>query len=511
MTEIQLEYDKKKPGSIEEYSQKLINKTFGDVYEDYLKRHGITGESLNEAITQFENKKRKGGLGEIIEKYFFEYEPNSSPEPDFPEAGVELKVSPYRINKKTGEISAKERLVLTMIDYDTVYKETFFESHFWHKANLLLLVYYLYEQEITNRLAYPIHYSKLFSPPDEDLSTIISDFKKIVEMIKAGKAHEISCSNTVYLEACPKASNSSITRTQPFSDEPAKPRAFAFKNAYMTYVLNTYIVPNKPKYESIYQKAIGNYTISINPANQTTAADGTATYQREHIFNIKPLEEFVTEKIQKYIGYSVEQLCSEFDVKFNKKPKNLESMLVFRILGIGGNNAEEFVKANIVVKTIRISLNGKIKESMSFPTFKFKELILEDWDESTFGNYLRDTRFLFVVYRAEENYLDKKHPIYRLIGCQFWNMPYDDLEENVRKVWLKTKFVLQDGLILEEKGNKITNNLPKASENPVCHVRPHGQNRDDAYELPDGRFYQKQCFWLNNTYIQSQLKKEFFD
>lgn len=34
-------------------------------------------------------------------------------------------------------------------------------------------------------------------------------------------------------------------RKQPFSDELAKPRAFAFKNSYMTYVLNNYIIPEK--------------------------------------------------------------------------------------------------------------------------------------------------------------------------------------------------------------------------------------------------------------------------
>ena len=50
-------------------------------------------------------------------------------------------------------------------------------------------------------------------------------------------------------------------------------------------------------------------------------------------------------------------------------------MLAYRMLGIKGNHAEEFEKANIVVKTIRIGKNNKIKESMSFPTFKFKELL----------------------------------------------------------------------------------------------------------------------------------------
>ena len=40
------------------------------------------------------------------------------------------------------------------------------------------------------------------------------------------------------------------------------------------------------------------------------------------------------------------------------------------MLEIKGNQAEEFVKANIVIKTIRLKQNNKIKENMSFPTLK---------------------------------------------------------------------------------------------------------------------------------------------
>ncbi len=42
-----------------------------------------------------------------------------------------------------------------------------------------------------------------------------------------------------------------------------------------------------------------------------------------------------------------------FHIKI-KNPKNLGAILVYRMLEIKGNHAEEFVKANIVIKTIRI-------------------------------------------------------------------------------------------------------------------------------------------------------------
>lgn len=466
-------YDETNPISIELYAQKLIGKTFADVCnEDDMSKAMVVRETSNYEVSH-ENKNRKGGLGEIIEERFFHYRCNNDSRPDFDKAGVELKVTPYKINKN-GSIAAKERLIITMIDYFSVVEEKFEDSHMWNKARLILLIYYLYQQDIRSRLDYKIGYAKLFSPPETDIKIIKNDFEIIVEKIKSGKAHELSEGDTMYLGAAPKAATSKDRRKQPFSSELAKPRAFAFKNSYMTYVLNNYIVPGKDTYESIIKDGIEDN-----------------------------FEDYVVEKINAYRDYTVESLCREFQIKFERKPKNLEAMLAYRMLGIKGNHAEEFEKANIVVKTIRIGKNNTIKESMSFPTFEFKELIEEEWETSTFGTYLSETRFFFVVYKFDKN------DMLRLKGCHFWNIPYTDLENEVQKVWNRTKQVLIDGLQIEHRNGKNYNNFPNASENPVCHVRPHAQNAQDTYELPDGRQYPKQCFWLNNHYILGQLKQEF--
>lgn len=471
--EIIIEYDKSNPASIEAYAQKLIGKTFRQISDEDDGTSIITDKTGTDYGTAevSQTKRNKGNLGQLIEEKFFHYSCNSDSRPDFSEAGVELKVTPYKKNKN-GTLSAKERLILTMIDYFTVVNENFEESHVWNKSRLILLVYYLYRQDIKQNLDYKIGYTRLFTPPEQDIKIIKHDYEIIVEKIKNGKAHELSECDTLYLGAAPKASTSKDRRKQPFSDIPAKPRAFAFKNSYMTYVLNTYIVPGKQTYEPII---VGEAQDSF--------------------------EDYVVNKIDSYRGQSVENLGLKFDVNLEKKPKNLEAMLAYRMLGIKGNHAEEFEKANIVIKTIRIGNNGKIKESMSFPTFKFKELISEKWEDSTFGNYLRETRFLFVVYKFDSD------GALRLKGCQFWNIPYDDLENDVRHVWEKTVHVLKEGLKIQVINGINYNNFPKASENRVCHVRPHAQNANDTYELPDGRRYPKQCFWLNNIYILSQIDK----
>ncbi len=469
-----LEYDETDPKSIEAYGKKLIGMTFQDVCDqDDMKKSNVVRETEAYEI-KHEDKKRKGGLGEIIEERYFHYPANNDARPDFDKAGVELKVTPYKQNKN-GSFSAKERLILTMTDYFKVVNEEFEDSHMWQKARLILLVYYLYQKEIENRLDYKIGYVNLFTPPEEDIKIIKQDFEVIKQKIKDGKAHELSEADTLYLGAAPKAATSRNRRKQPYSDELAKPRAFSFKTSYMTYILNHYIIPGKNTYESIIKE------------------------KTEESF-----EDYVIHKIEQYRDNTVHELCDKFQIPYkDKKPKNLEAMLTYRMLGIKGNHAEEFEKANIVIKTIRINKNNRIKENMSFPIFKFKELIEEEWDDSTFGNYLRETKFLFVVYKYDDN--DEL----RLKGCQFWNIPYDDLEKEVKVVWEKTKQLIKNGLKIEVKNGKNCSNLPKISENRVCHVRPHGRNAQDTYELPDGRRLTKQCFWLNNSYILSQLDKQF--
>jgi DNA mismatch repair protein len=192
-------YDKYDVSSIEEYARRLIGKTF---------KEAIGSESYNN-IADFG---RKGGLGNLIEKYYFKFEINSRQQPDFEDAGIELKVTPYKMDAR-GNKTAKERLVITMINYMTVINEAFDDSHLWAKLRLMLIVYYFYEKEISDRLDYRIDYVSLFTPPEEDLKIIKDDYRKIVEKIRSGHAHELSEADTMYLSACTKSSDGS-KRTQ---------------------------------------------------------------------------------------------------------------------------------------------------------------------------------------------------------------------------------------------------------------------------------------------------------
>lgn len=93
------EYDETNPISIETYAKRLIGKTFADVCrQDDITNAMVVRETANYEV-KHENKKRKGGLGELIEERFFHYQTNNDARPDFDKAGVELKVTPYKQNK----------------------------------------------------------------------------------------------------------------------------------------------------------------------------------------------------------------------------------------------------------------------------------------------------------------------------------------------------------------------------------------------------------------------------
>lgn len=413
----------------------------------------------------------KGAIGNVIEESWFGYSPNSESEPDFPEAGVELKVTPY-VRGKSG-IRAKERLVCNMINYMEEYCKTLLTSSFWHKCNTMLLMSYEHLQD-RPKGDFTIDEAVLFSFPDEDMPIIERDFSIIMEKIRTGRAHEISEGDTMYLAACTKGADGKSVRSQPFSDIPAKTRAYSLKSSYMTMILNKYIFGT---------------TLS------------TKIIKDPSVLHEASFEDYIIDTVKKYYGKTRNELKAMFGI--DSTAKSINDRLLAKMLNITGHiaNTEEFQKAGIVPKTIRVQRNGSIKESMSFPTFDFIKLSQEScWEESEFYDYLAPTKFMFVIFQERE---DGEYVFDRIM---FWNMPPDDLDE-VGKVWERTVQTIRDGVELVPTPNGVRNNLPKQTESRVAHVRPHAKDASDTLPLPDGRMMTKQCFWLNNTYIRQQIEK----
>lgn len=458
-----LPYIKSSKESITQYALNLKGKTFKYVL---LNDPNITEKDKIALFEYYNNPKSKGSLGQLIEKHFFFYDINSKSEADFNEAGIELKVTPYTV-KSNGDLRAKERLVLTIINYMKDYKEeNFLKSHVYEKCALMLLVYYLHEPN-KDRLDYLINYIKLFQFPEEDLEIIKNDYKIIIDKIKSGKADEISEGDTNYLGACTKGANATSLREQPFSNKKAMQRAFCLKTSYMSYILNHYIVNKTDEYEAVIKDA--------------------------NILKEQTLEQYIINKLEPYYNQNIEFLRQKFNIPYQVTNKSFTYLLAKGMLEIVNEKIEEFEKANIKIKAIRLRPDGMPKESMSFPSFKYTEIVKENWLDSELYEAFSTNKYLFMIYQ----YIDKNTLIFK--KAMFWNVPEKDLNTEIKRVWENT--------IKRIKNNEY-NNLPKISESHILHVRPHARNAQDTYPTLDGKKAIKKCFWLNASYIKQQIEKD---
>ena len=223
-----LPYNPSDKNSIIAYAKKLKGKTLSDVCDIDLIKNNLKG---------------KGYFGNILEEFYFFYKPNSDSEPDFPLAELELKSSPLK-KLKSNEFRSKERLVLNIINYINVVNQDFETSDFVKKNSSILLVFYLHERD-KNVLEYIIKLIGEWSFPLTDLEIIKKDWEFITKKIAAGKAHELSEGDTFYLGACTKGANALSVRIQPFSEIPAKQRAYSFKQGYVNHIIAS--IANEPR------------------------------------------------------------------------------------------------------------------------------------------------------------------------------------------------------------------------------------------------------------------------
>lgn len=498
------DYDDSDVDSVLDYSQLLTQLTLGEIIEKYnaspYKSYSDYQLRIPSKADKVEIKSgSKGRYGNYIEEYFYGYKQNSNSAADFEKIGVELKVTPYKVNKNQ-TVAAKERLVLTMVNYDN-YRENesddFYKSHLWQKCEKILLLFYdglssggdINKQKIAKVFLYEWF--------DEDLPQILADYKKIVEKIKQGKAHELSESDGMYLSTCTKgAGHGKNMRQQPFSKTLAKQRAWALKSSYMSYLIKNRIF-NQAETESIVAAATK-----------------------------KPFTQFIEEQVLAHRGKTGAEIAELYGLESDAK--NKLNLLVKKILKVNGNPEEtrEFLKSNMNLRVIRLNAAGLPKEDSPFKCYEFKELAKhDDWETSHVYTEIYAKQYCFVVFR------EVKEEVFVLEDVKFWGFP-ERMEEDVKKVWHQTRQIIRDGVelsfgIRQQKNdtNKITitvsTNFPKGEDNRILYTKVHASKTyyelksrvvlksggpGNASELPDGRKITKHSFWFTKQFLKEVLE-----
>lgn len=449
------------------YARRLEGSTINDANQKFgTNEGGIVVESDD---LSFDGKeyRGKGSFGQALEEIYFGKQNDNVSEPDFSEAKLELKASPLKYIKNN-TIRVKERLVLNHFRYEEMDKEVFETSHFLIKNAVILLVFYFYSKNQKPE-SQKVDLVDIWRCLDEDMVQIQEDWETIVQKIHDGKAETISEGDTMYLGACTKgATKATNYQKQPHSDVLAQSRALCFKQSYMNMI-----------YNKLKHRQIARIEKKDEPIKERYFLSGSETN-----FNCKVLELFAP-----YLGKPCLDITNSLSLKSDGKAKF--ALIARHILGFKkkSDSFYEFDAANVQVKTIRVEVNGKIKESMSFKPIVYNDIINQEWEDSDFYQELI-SKFIFVIFRRIDNSSD-----YYLSDVKIWNMPESDLQI-VQNVWNSAK---------KDIGIDNFSNLPKLSDHLIAHVRPHGRNSQDKMVTPSGRYEYKRSFWLNKQYIEEVI------
>lgn len=426
----------------------------------------------------------KGRLGQSVEKYHYKYTPNSESEPDFAEAGLELKCTPLKTNAD-GSMVSKERLVLNIIDYVNEAKATFENSSFWHKNKYLLLMFYLHESgaDVVDLIFKIV---RLWNYTDVDIKIIQDDWNKLHDKMLNGLAHEISEGDTLYLGACTKGSKANAELRAQFKKEAplAQQRAYSLKSKYInTIILDSLL--NSEMCNDVFVSEKQKKKIQEEHKKISSLVKSVHEFEGNETF-----EQLVERKFTPFYGkniYEIERLTNS-DIPNNAK--SISNNVVHAILGVKTPKIKEFEKANLQQKTIRLEPNGSLKESMSFSQINYKGIVEEqEWEDSVWYETITQ-RFLFIVFRKSVDGDNKKAVLEKVF---FWAMPCKDLDIAC-EFWKDTK---------EKILNDEYSNFWRLGDHKIFHVRPKAKDSNDTVETPSGRREKKKAYWLNAEYIHS--------
>lgn len=210
-------------------------------------------------------------------------------------------------------------------------------------------------------------------------------------------------------------------------------------------------------------------------------------------------DEIILERFKAYMGKNYEAIANDKNVDISNNPKNKFSIIANAIAAsekcANINRSEEFQKAGITMKTIRVQANGIIKEAMSFENIDYIEVAeCKDWFESRLYE-IYSSRFMFVIFR--EQHTNKED--YILDDVFFWTMPQADLE------WAEVYWN-------HIKENILTDHISeeywwKGSDKKKFHVRPKSKKANDLAPTLNGKGAKKFCYWFNNDYVRNIVEQ----
>lgn len=426
----------------------------------------------------------KGIVGEYLEALIGNA-PNSNPNPDVDYLGIELKALPIR--KSGPHLLPKERSKIKSINYNDIIIEEWNSAPVRQKLREILFLVYEHPKELSFRdwKEFKFRRTLRFQLNDDNEPIIQSDWERIREKVRNEMAHKISEGDSKILGASTSGAGK-MTLYGNFKE--AKQRSFCLKHNYLKY---------------FYASKVNGVVFESLPISSVE----------------KPEEFIITELNSKLKGKSLMELTRSYNIDFSSKSKSGIRLLINKVLNISGSNEILDLQQNdLVIKTVPVDRNMSPWEALSFPKFSFAELVDERWDED-FDCEFRDlvsNGFILIPVVKNKIKIDGKMKFdtwdtWTIGNVIYWKATKSQLEQ-IKIEWEMVRDIATKGIKVNEvvKGNRIqrNNNLPKASETQIIHIRPHARNSRDLDILYLKLFSIEICwqsFWLNKRFLKHIL------
>lgn len=506
---------------------------------------GIKGKTLGEIdrSCQFarteKSKKITGIAGDVIEQSVFGYHRDSKQECDIEIDGVltELKTTGVRVPKndlqhvkgKEGEaynvhLGAKEGISITGVTFEPTIQTDFATSHFWEKAEHLLIVFYEYKSyEVVPAAAYaqfPIvdYCYNTFS--EEERSKLQNDWEIVRDYIQG-----------VYEE--------NLSRSDRYD------KLVGFTHLLRPHLLLIELVPGfKKKASGTYQKP--RYRLKqtfvdyiVRGHFDKSRANNEITL-KESFASFAQLDARCHTLSCKYRGKTLAELKAMLHVDADAKDIAAKCVLkMFDAAGTRLNQIADFTKVGIIAKTITVTPQGGRTEDMKLRHIDFEEWADRDLDfvESEVYNYFCEHSFLCPIFcergdmsaqrksESKEAYEQRiKREAERTTFEGFKRFAFDEafIEGEVKRMWEDSRNLIHRNelvweYVYDKAGNKRINksgsymgapNFPKSSAYPVFFRGGADVSTPKTRtECVNGIRMLPQYFWLKGAYIANKLQE----
>ncbi|WP_449135111.1 MutH/Sau3AI family endonuclease [Senegalimassilia anaerobia] len=441
--------------------------------------------------------KNKGRIGAVIEQSVLGYPADNRQEPDLIIDGTEweLKTTGLIAATRSDSWRAKEPVSITAVSPNRIVGEEFSTSTFWHKAERLLIVYYLYVK------------------PGKGMTASYASFE-----IKGFDQHEWNSIDRKRLEADWTTIRDYVRTALAGDKEALLPGLSTLINPRLLYLDTSPKYPNAPRFrlksslvtQMARERLDDNLKMipdnhEIGSSDQFNAYLGNVASQLRD----KTLAEYAT------------LFNLPFDAEGRRDNKALAEQVIVRLFtGQSGKISQVplFVKAGFQLKTVVLTVRGGRTEDMKLsPAIDFEEMCDPDteFEESSFASIFLDSTIIVAVFKEPYNNCPL-HACHFQGFKRFWLGKYID---DAQKLWDQMRELIFSGALIDKpicdkNGNQrftpktgipmSAPNWPK-SRDGVLFVRGSGNDATNKPVTVNGVKMYYQNLWIRGTDIAIHL------